>query len=118
MPEYRHLEVLSLGPVSRVRLLNHKRFWDEEVAELTSEWNSVADRADCRAFFVDCSDLQFPNSEMLSRLISLNRRLKQKERKLTLCGLRLEFREVLRRTRLDQLIEIKEDEGQELIALE
>jgi anti-anti-sigma factor len=119
MPEYRHLEVLSLGPVSRVRILNHRRFYDEEeVAELTNEWNSITDRTDCHAFFVDCSDVQFPSSEMLSRLILLDRRLKQKERELMLCGLSPEFGAVLRRTKLDQLITIKEDEGQELIASE
>ena len=119
MPKYRHIEVLRLGPVSRVRLLNHRRFYDEEeAAELTSEWNSVADRADCHAFFVDCSNVQVLSSEILSRLISLDRRLKQKGRKLMLCGLRPAIRDVLRWTNLDQLIEIKEDEGQEVIALE
>ena len=118
MPSYRHLEVLSLRPVSRVRLLNQRRLYDEEGVELTSEWNAVADSADCQAFFVDCSDIQVPSSELLSRLISLNRRLKAKERKLMLCSLRPEFREVLRWTKLDQLIEIKEDEGQEIVALD
>ena len=117
MPKYRHLELLSVGPASRVRLLNHRSYCAEEVTELTSEWNAVADHADCQALFVDCSNLQLLNSEMLSKLIVLHRRLKHKEGKLILCGLCPEVREVLSWTKLDQLFEIKEDEAQEVAAL-
>jgi anti-anti-sigma factor len=112
MPTYRHLELLSRGPVSRVRLLNHRTFCAQEVAELTSEWNSVVDRADCQTLFLDCSTVQFMGSEMLSKLILLQRRLKQKEGKLILCGLRPEVWDVLSWTKLDRFFEIKEDEGQ------
>ena len=45
MASCRHLELLSRGPVSVVRLRNPEYFTDDEVAELTREWNSVADRA-------------------------------------------------------------------------
>ena len=117
MPEYRHLELLSRGPVSVVRLLNHRPFCEEEVAELVAEWNSVADRADCRTLFVDCSNVQLLSSEMLGKLILLRRRLKRKEGKLVLCGLRSEVREVLRWTKLDRIFEIEEDEELDIAAL-
>jgi len=116
MPKYRHLELLSRGPVSRVRLLNHRPFCPEDVAELTCEWNCVADRADCQVLFVDCSNIQRLNSEMLSKLILLQRRLKHKEGKLILHGMRPEVRELLRWTKLDRVLEIKEDERPEIAA--
>jgi anti-sigma B factor antagonist len=118
MPKYRHLELLSYGPVSRVRLLNQSPLCDdEEVAELTREWNFVADRADCRALCVDCSNVQLLSSDILSKLILLHRRLKGKEGKLILCGLRPEVREVFSWTKLDQFFEIKENKGQEVPVL-
>ena len=113
MTKYQHLEVLDRGPVSRVRLLNHRRVFADEVAELTSEWNSVADCADCQTLFMDCSNVQLLGSETLGKLILLQRRLKQKAGKLILCGLCPEVREVLSRTKLDQLFEIREDQGRE-----
>jgi anti-sigma B factor antagonist len=117
MSDYRHLELLGRGPVSVVRLLNPKYFPDDEVAGLTREWNSVADRADCRTLIVDCSNVQILSSAMLSRLIVLQRRLKQKRGMLILCGLCSEVRRSLRCTKLDCFFEIREDERQEAVAL-
>ena len=111
-----HFELLSRGPVSRVRLLDHRPFCQEKVAELTSEWNSVADRADCRALVVDCSNVKLLSSEMLSKLILLQRRLTRKNARLVLAGLRAEVREVLSWTKLDRFFEIKKDEEQEAVA--
>ena len=110
MFEYRHLELLSQGPVSRVRLLKQKPLCAEELAELTREWNSVADRADCRLLFVDCSSVQVMSSELLSKLILLQWKLKQKKGRLVLAGLRDEIREVMSWTKLDRFFEIKRDE--------
>lgn len=110
MSSYRHLELLTRGPVSVVRLLNHRSLLDEEVAELVIEWNSIADDADCQTLLLDFSDVEMLNSEMLSRLILLQRRLNQKEAHLMLSNLRPEVREVLRWTKLDRIFEIQEDE--------
>ena len=114
MPKYRHLELLSSGPVSRVRLLNHMPFCAEKVAELTGELNSLAD---CQTLVMDCSNVTVLSSEMLSSLILLQQRLKQKEGKLVLSGLRAEVREVLSWTKLDRFFEIEEDAEREIVAL-
>ena len=117
MYSYRHLELLYRGPVSVVRLRNHRSYYGKEIAELTCEWNSVADLADCQTLFVDCSHVHRLNSEMLCKLILLHRRLKHKKGKLILCGLYPEVRGLLRWTKLDRLFEIKEDKGQEAALL-
>jgi anti-sigma B factor antagonist len=117
MSKYRHLELLSRGSVTGLRILDHRPAGPENVAELAAEWTSVADHADCRTLVVDFSNLQFLSSEMLSRLILLQRRLKEKNAKLILTGLRAEVREVLSWTRLDRFFEITEDEDQEAVSL-
>ena len=76
---------------------------------MTDEWNSVADCADCQTLFVDCSNVEVLSSEMLSRLVQLQRRLRRKQGKLVLGGIRHEVREVLSWTKLDQFFEIHED---------
>ncbi len=117
MSSYRHLELVSEGTVSRVRLMNHRPCYGKEIAELMREWNSVADRADCQTLSVDCSHVRFVSSEILSKLILLHRRLNHKDGRLVLCGLCPEVRELLRWTKLDQLFEIEEDAGQEVAAI-
>jgi len=112
MSRYRHLELLGRGLVSRVRLLHQRPTCAEGVAELTNEWNSVADGADCQALVVDCSNIQLLGSKMLSKLFLLQRRLKRKNVGLVLSGLRAEVREVLSWTGLDRFIEINKDEEQ------
>lgn len=110
MPKYRHLELLCSESVSRVRLLDQwPAYHEQEIRELVAELNSVVDATDCRTLFVDCSNVKVLSSEMLSKLILLQRRLKQKEGKLILCGIRGEVREVLSWTKLDKFFEIQED---------
>ena len=89
---------------------------EREVRELAAEWNSVAENADCRTLVMDCSNVKVLSSEMLSKLILLQRQLKRKEGKLVLCGIRAEVREVLSWTKLDQFFEIKED-AEEVVAI-
>ena len=109
MSSYRHLELLSRGPVSRVRLLDQRPLGAERGSQLASEWNAVAERADCRTLVVDCSNVKLLSSAMLSKLLLLQRRLNLRDTRLVLAGLRAEVREVLRWTRLDRFLEIRED---------
>ena len=66
--------------------------------------------------YVDCSNVQFLSSELLSKLILLERRLKQKRARLVLIGLRPEIREVLSWTRLDRYFQINEEPRREAVA--
>jgi anti-anti-sigma factor len=115
-----HLELLGLGPVSTVRLPHQGPFCLENlenVDTLVSELNSVADRSDCQTLVVDCSRVTILCSDILSKLIVLQRRLKKKEGLLVLRGIRAEAREVLHWTRLDRFFAIQEDAEQEVVSL-
>ena len=118
MSGYRYLELLSSGPVSVVRLLNHRPFYDPGINELVAEWNAVADLAACHTLLVDCSNVEIASSEMLAKLISLQRRLKRKAGRLVLCGMRAGLRKVLTRTHLDQLLEIQDAPEEESARLD
>lgn len=118
MTKYQHLEMLASGPVSRVRLLGQSPAYHEnQIAELAAELHSVAGAADCRTLIMDCSNVKILSSEMLSKLIVLQRQLQQKEGKLILCGIRAEVREVLSWTKLDQFFEINDNAERESVTL-
>ena len=80
------------------------------VAGLRSNWHFAADPVVGKALYVDCSRVRLLSAEMLSRLISLQGRLKQRRFKLVLSGLRAEVRDVLRWTKIDRFFEIEEGE--------
>jgi anti-anti-sigma factor len=68
-------------------------------------------RAERQALVVDCSNVQLLGTEILGALLVLERRLRQKNARLVLCGLPTEVREVLSWTRLDRFFEINKDES-------
>ena len=114
--KYRHLELISSGPVSRVRLADRwPAYHEQDIRELVAEWNSVVDVTDCQTLFMDCSKVKVLSSELLSKLIVLQKRLKEKQGKLILCGVRTEVHEVLNWTKLDQFFEIQEDAQREVV---
>jgi anti-anti-sigma factor len=112
----RHLELARSGAVSEVRLLHHMPVPNEAAEVIAAEWNSLAEISGCHTLFVDCSRLQFLSSDMLSKLILLQRRLKQKETRLVLVGLRKDAREVLTWTKLDRFFVIQEDAERDVLA--
>lgn len=113
MASYKHLELLSSGAVCKVRLVDQwPAYHEQEIRELVAEWNSVVESGPCRTLIMDCSNVKVLSSEMLSKLILLQRRLQQKEGKLILCGIRGEVRDVLSWTKLDQFFEIEEEDSQ------
>ena len=111
MSSFRHLELLRLGPDPAVRLVDRTPSDSEVIDDISREWECIADHADCKTLLVDCAEVARLSSEMLSKLIVLQRRLQQKKGKLILCGLAPHVREVLRWTKLDRFFEIKEDLG-------
>ena len=101
-----HFDLLCRGPHAMVSLVNRRPVHlKEEIERLAREWDCIADRVDCHTLLVDCSKVELMSSAMLSKLIVLQRRLKQKEIRLTLFGLRPEVREVLRWTKLDRFFD-------------
>lgn len=108
MPHYRYLELLETGTTTTARLLSHGYIYDQELAEVEAEWNSVADRAQGQTLVLDCSLVNRLSTDVLSKLIVLQRRIQQAGGQLMISGLRPAIREVLRYTRLDRIFAIKE----------
>jgi anti-sigma B factor antagonist len=59
---------------------------------------------------VDLSQLEILSSIFLGLLVALHHRVAAAEGKLKICGVRPEIREVFKMTKLDQLLDIREDQ--------
>jgi anti-anti-sigma factor len=99
------VEQMSCGPVSVIRLENCRPS-ESYPAEDLDQWMMLADRMTTRTLYVDCSNVEFMSSEMLSRLILLQRRMRQRAGKLVLCHVRDEVRRLLAWTKLDRFFDI------------
>ena len=108
------VEQMSCGPISVLRLEDYR---PSEVCQGDDlpQWIALVDRVKTRKLFVDCSNVEFMSSEMLSRLILLQRRMKQRAGGLVLCHVREEVRKLLAWTKLDRYFDIQV-EAEEVLA--
>ena len=109
-----HVEQLSCGPVTVVRLESPASMEPQQPDGLT-QWMALADQVKNGKLLVDCSSIGLMSSEMLSRLILLQRRLRQNGGALVLCSLRDEVRQMLAWTKLDRFFEIEAETEESLV---
>jgi anti-anti-sigma factor len=107
--KFRHLSVLELGEISVVRLdqgsLDH-----QVLREALEEMDRVVGRADCRRVVLNFSAVaRFP-SLLLGKLLVWNRKLADRHGKLLLCEVRPEAQAVFTKTKLDQILQIRDCE--------
>jgi anti-anti-sigma factor len=115
MGAYQYLQVAKQADVFVVR------FVDEQLVgnlptDVAEELYALAAQDDCKSILVNLSGVDIMSSEMYGRLISLNRRMEQKEGRLKLCEVSPKVREVLETTRLDQIFDVRETEAAGLAA--
>jgi len=104
------LEQMSCRPISVIRLENYRLV--ESCAEHgqtddLAQWIELAERVKTRKLYVDCSNVEYMSSEMLSRLMLLQRRMKQRSGELVLCRVRDEVRKLLAWTKLDRYFHVQ-----------
>jgi anti-anti-sigma factor len=106
---YRHLSVADLGEVIVVRL-DQQCFDGAFLREVVEEMDRVVDRADCRRVVLNFSAVvRFP-SLLLGKLLVWSRRLADRRGKLFLCEVRPEVQAVFAKTRLDEILHIRDSE--------
>ncbi len=106
MPTFRHLEVATTDGVSVVRVVDHELL-DTSADEVAEELNDVAAQEGCKNLVLDLSGVGLLTSEMLGKVVVLNKRMRQKGGRLTLRGMRPYVREVFALTKLDTVIPIE-----------
>lgn len=116
MAEHRRIEVTEVGDVAVVRFVDRKILDAANIQELGDELFSLVEQDKRDRILLNFTDVEFLSSAALNKLIIMDKKVKANGGKLKFCSLRPEILEVFVITRLNQLFEIKDDEGDALEA--
>ncbi len=115
--EHTRLAVSHMGDATVARFTDSNIREEAVIREVGTELNQLADQTDRNNVVLNFSDVKFMSSAALSHLISLHKNLSRDERKLKLCNLRTELRDIFLITQLTKVFDIEEDEVDALAAL-
>lgn len=107
MADYRQVQIETEKDAI---LLRFRESWISDflqIEELGKELYQVAEGLECARLVLDLSSIEFLSSAALGKLISLNGRVKARNRILVLCNLQPQVLDVFLKCRLDRLFVIK-----------
>lgn len=116
MTEYRRLEVNQVGDVTVIHFRDQKIIEDLGIQELGQELFSLVEVENRKKLVLNFSSVDFLSSAALGKLITLEKKLKNRGGILKLCCIRPEIYEVFAITRLNRLFEIKPEEADAIAA--
>ena len=95
------------------RILN-----ESTIQHIGEELEKMADRAEWGKLLLNFSDVRFMSSAMLGKLIKLNKKCKNDDIHLKLCGISKDIMQVFKLMRLHKVLNIYADETRAMIAFE
>ena len=111
-----------MGPTSRdilvrpeddalvVHLLCQSLVFNDDIERVSKAMDRAVEESRASAVVVEFSAVRQVSSGLISKILALDRRLKEQKRRLILCGLRTDVLEVFNLLRLNKLFEIVKDE--------
>ena len=78
------------------------------ISTLGIELDAIVNRPDCQKLVLDFSNVDFLSSAMLGKLLSINRKMKEKAGILRLCGVCPSIRLIFKYTHLDTILDIRD----------
>jgi len=106
MIAYQHLDVTRQDRGVTVRFLDQRLMERTVIDETAKECQAVALDPGCRRLTLDCSRVRHLGSEMLGKLLALDKTLRSRNATLSLSGLRSTIRQAFRVTHVDTLFNI------------
>jgi anti-sigma B factor antagonist len=106
-----HLRVERNADVLIVHFLDQKIDAEAAVAGLGKELYAVVDNPDCRKLVLNFSDVEFLSSSMIGKLVTIQRKMAEKNGVLRLCGMCPNIRLIFKLTCLDRILDIRETEA-------
>jgi anti-anti-sigma factor len=110
---FQHLSVAQAGAVAIARFC--QPCVDQSmIEEVFGELSRLSDCSGCRRVVLNFASVVRLPSMLLGKLLGLSRKLADKKGKLLLCEVRPEVRSVLAKTKLDQILQIRQNEADAL----
>jgi anti-anti-sigma factor len=115
MTDDRRLGMREHGDVLILAFLD-RQLTSDLAASVGDEFNAAAAREEFKKILLDFSAVDFICSDVLAKLVILNKRLRQKGGGLKLCGVCPHIREILHITKLDTILDTTANERDALRA--
>ncbi len=116
MAANRRLEVSEVGDVTVVRFADRKILDEASIQELGAELFRLVEEDHRKKILLNFTNVDFLSSAALGKLITLDKKVKANSGKLKLSNIRPEIYDVFAITRLNRLLDIKDDEAAALAA--
>jgi len=116
MADYRRLTVSENGVVTVVRFIDKKILDEANIQEMGEELFRLVEKENRKLLVLNFASVEFLSSAALGKLITLDKKVKAHGGRLKLSNIRPEIREVFTITRLDKLLDIKDNEADALAA--
>jgi anti-sigma B factor antagonist len=109
MSSHRRIHVSASGPMTVARIVDKKILDELVIQELGAEVLGLIEQDGHRSLALDFSDVEFLSSAALGKLITLDRKMKTQQGRLSLCSIRPEILEVFQITKLNKVFDIRKD---------
>ncbi len=111
------LNVTAVGDIAVVELADRKILDEVNISEIGEQMNSLVAESDSPKLVVDFANVAHMSSSALGMLITLHKRIRQKEGELRLCNIQPSIYEVFVITRLNEIFEISQSRQEALESL-
>ncbi len=116
MTTSRHFRVERCADALLCHFLDSRIAAEPAISTVGGELYAVVDRPDCHKLVLDFSNVEFLSSAMLGKLISVNRKMKEKGGVLVLCEICPNIRTILKYTRFEQIVNIRDTQADAVAA--
>ena len=105
---HKHVQVERLDDALVVHFHDSKITGELAISSLGDELYAMVDRPDCQKLILDFSNVDFVSSAMLGKLMSMNRKMKEKGGIFRLCEVRPHIRLIFKYTHLETILDIRD----------
>jgi anti-anti-sigma factor len=116
MAEYQQVEIEESGAMTIVRFRQSRLSGILELEKLEQELDQVLRGDHHTRLVLDFTPVQFISSELLGKLVAINRQVKARGGVLRLCGMPPRVLDVLLTCRMDTILDIRKDLAEALAA--
>ena len=111
------LNVFPEGAVTVVELIDRKILDEVSILEIGEQLGALVTASDSPRIVLDFSNVGHLSSSALGMLITLHKRIREKDGLLRLCSIQPAIREIIEITRLNEIFQIAESREEALSAL-
>ena len=102
------LNVAQEGPVTIVELIDRKILDEVAILELGEQLSALVTASEVPLMVLDFSNVAHMSSSALGMLITLHKRIREKDGQLRLCSIQVAIREIFEITKLNEIFQIAE----------